>query len=96
MGLGLLRFGAVERVTVGAVAVGSTAVARNTNVLLQASTDLYWAAGVTPTVTATTGHFLAAGERALVALENGEEISFIQNTAGGFVTLSEVTPSAWT
>lgn len=94
--MGLLRFGAVERVTVGVVAAESTVVTRNTNVLLQASTDLYWVAGVTPTVTVTTGHFLAAGEQSLVALDNGEEISFIQDTAGGFVTVSEVLPKAWT
>lgn len=96
MGLGLLRYGAVERVTVGVVAAGSTPVTRNTNVLLHCNTDLYWLAGVTPTVTPTTGHLLAAGEQALVALDNGEEISFIQDTAGGFVTVSEILPKAWT
>lgn len=83
--VGTRKYGTVTRVDVGAASALSTAIAA-TEVMLVASAKMYVlpVAGTgTPTVSATTGIPLEAGEKFHLQIESGQRIAHIQDTAAG-------------
>lgn len=83
--VGTRKYGAVSRVDVGSSSALSTAITA-TEVMLVASAKMYVLAVAgtgTPTVSATTGIPLEAGEKFHLQIESGQRIAHIRDTADG-------------
>lgn len=83
--VGTRKYGTVTRVDVGAASALSSAITA-TEVMLVASAKMYVlpVAGTgTPTVSATTGIPLEAGEKFHMQIDSGQRIAHIQDTAAG-------------
>lgn len=83
-------YGTVERVAVSSTSAQTTTAITSTEVMLHASTKLYFVVGTNPTATATTGIPLEAGEKFHVQVTNGQKIAFIRDSADGYVHVSQV------
>lgn len=83
-------YGTVERVTVSGTSTQTATAITSTEVLIHASTKLYFLVGSNPTVTATNGIPLEAGEKFHVQVTNGQKIAFIQDSAGGYAHVAQV------
>lgn len=90
--VGTRKYGAPTRVAVGSASATSTAITA-TEVLLHASTKMYFlvvaATGSLP-VTASTGIPLEAGEKFHLQLDSGQRISYIRDSADGFLHIVPV------
>lgn len=83
--VGTRKYGAVTRVDVGAASALSSAITA-TEVMLVASAKMYVLAVAgtgTPTVSATTGIPMEAGEKFHLQIESGQRIAHIRDTADG-------------
>lgn len=83
-------YGTVERVAVSSTSAQSSTAITSTEVLLHASTKLYFLVGANPTVTVTTGIPLEAGEKFHVQVTNGQKIAFIRDSSDGYVHIAQV------
>lgn len=78
-----------QRLAVGAASAASTPVAAE-EVMLCATTDLFFDLGSAPTASATTGIPLRAGEKFHLQIRYGDRIAAVRTTADGFLLIVPV------
>lgn len=82
--------GTVQNVSIGASSVQSTAVGEGTKVVrLVATSACYVLVGDNPTVSASNGTYLAAGQPELVGIKPGQKVAVIQASSGGSLNMTE-------
>lgn len=90
--VGTRRYGAGERLAIGAASAPQTAAFANNidEVLLHASSRCFVLVGATPVATAVVGIPLEAGEKFHLQIRNGEKIAVIRDTADGWLNIVPV------
>ena len=83
-------YGTVERVAVSSTSAQTTTAIAASEVMLHASTKLYFLVGSNPTAAATTGIPLEAGEKFHLQITPGQKIAFIRDTTDGYVHITQV------
>lgn len=83
-------YGTIERVAVSSTSAQNATAIAASEVMLHASTKLYYLIGTNPTVTASTGIPLEAGEKFHTQITPGQKIAFIRDSADGYVHVVQV------
>lgn len=83
-------YGTVERVAVSSTSAQTTTTLNASEVMLHASTKLYFVVGSNPTASATTGIPLEAGEKFHLQITPNQKIAFIRDASDGYVHVVQV------